>query len=78
MSDRLFPSSAERRFLVPARYYAGRGKQAGAIAESYRALSSRPSDPVLRPYCAALIDDAKTGVPTPWWRIMRAEALAPA
>lgn len=53
-----------------------RGRQADALAESYRALAGHPPDPILRPYFTALIAYAETGVATPWWRILRAEAQA--
>ncbi len=52
------------------------GRRPDEIAESYRALSGHPDDPVLRPYFAALIGYAETGVATPWWYIMRSEVQA--
>lgn len=53
-----------------------RGKAAESLAEAYRALTNRPPDPILRPYFAALIGYAETGVATPWWHIARADARA--
>ncbi len=52
------------------------GKQADDVAEAYRSLAGHPPDPVLRPYFAALITFAETGVATPWWHSMRAEVQA--
>jgi Pathogenicity locus len=53
-----------------------RGKAADSLANAYSALTNRPPDPVLRPYFAALIAFAETGVPAPWWHIARAELRA--
>ena len=53
-----------------------RGKQPEQVAESYRTLAGHPPDPILRPYFAALIGFAETGVATPWWYILRAEVQA--
>jgi hypothetical protein len=52
-----------------------RAHSADVLAEAYCRMTGRPTDPVLIPYFAALIDFARTGVPTPWWRLMRAAAL---
>ena len=52
-----------------------RGCRPEALVETYRRETGHPSDPILRPYFAALVAFAETGVATPWWRIMRAEAV---
>jgi len=52
------------------------GKKAEQVAEAYRTLAGRPPDPILRPYFAALIGFAETGVATPWWHILRSEVQA--
>jgi hypothetical protein len=51
-----------------------RGQDANALANDYCRLSGRPVDPLLSSCFSAVVNFAETGVPTPWWRIMRAQA----
>ena len=49
------------------------GRDAKSLAEGYCASAVRPFDPLLHPYFTALIRFAETGMPVPWWYILRGE-----
>lgn len=52
-----------------------RGCDAAELAAAYCKMTTRPMDHALHAYFVALIGYARTGVPTPWWGIMRDEAI---
>lgn len=54
-----------------------RGKDAAVLALDYCRRLGRPVDPLLRACFSAIVRFAETGVPTPWYRILRAENAFP-
>jgi Pathogenicity locus len=51
------------------------GKDPGALALDYCRRLRRPADPLLTSCFAAIVRFAETGVPTPWFHILRAETV---
>ena len=49
------------------------GQDADKLAETYRGLTNRPADPLFPVFFMAVVRFAETGVPAPWWGILRTE-----
>jgi hypothetical protein len=53
-----------------------RGKDPGSLALQYCDRLHRPPDPMLPSCFASIVKFAETGVPKPWFRILREEIAA--
>ena len=51
-----------------------RGRDPDTLLNAYRGGGGgNPDDPILRFVFMSIVNFAKTGIPTPWWQILRAD-----